>query len=323
MIKFISPEPNGGMPFEIEDLLQVQDGVYSGLAFLCSAAGTPLLLSGCEVTTSTATTCTISSGWVWLENDFRLFPGYSGSYPFYIVKDVNKYYTKTFEDGTIQNALVDTFAKAVTSVAANQENIAMNPSNASQRYKTAITSDVTAALATETLARSAADANLQVQVDKLAVDIKNKATKFFTAIPWTDIYLEADGASATTPGLKRAQYMLDELGTVRLRGNITNSTLLIGQNKTSLILATLPASILPAQNMSLNPAVNWSSKHYTDANGNLNQYQVGQTMFADTRLAIAGKESFGNPIGRITILTKYPIFDAIDISLEGISWCLQ
>jgi hypothetical protein len=291
MIKLLSPEPNGGMPFEIEDLLRIQDGLYLGLSFLCNAAAIPFILSGCEVTASTSSTCTVTAGWVWLEGDFRYFPGYTGNYPFYIVKDVNQFTTKTFENGSVQNALVDAFAKPVATVATGQENIAMNPGS-DVRYKKALTGD------------------LQAAIDKINKELPTKATKLFNRVPWTDLVLTDDAYSVTSPGVRRAQYMMDEFGTVHLRGSITNNKLIAGQNLSALTLAVLPPSIVPNHHMNLVAA----SVFGAPSNGG------SQLRYNQLRMVILGKDTGGADIGKLTVSTSEVFSDSVSVSLDGISW---
>lgn len=168
MIKLIPTLPTG-FPFEIEDLLSLQNNLSDMTSKHFAGIGNAYILQGCIISNvnKANSTCYMSGGTVWMDGEVRQVESFTGSYPFYIVSDIDSFSTKIFENGTNLNAYIYTTAKVVTTPPAASINttdalgdgnqpflgnkqtwITMNPDTV-QRFSLLVTHDVAVALAQE------------------------------------------------------------------------------------------------------------------------------------------------------------------------------
>lgn len=146
--QLVVPFAPGKFPLENEDLSNLQESSLFIIREIFGSAGTHFVINGAAVTAqnATASTCTVSAGYVYLNGNIRFFPGYTGAYPFFIVNDADVKTKKTFSDGNIKDAYVQRFAKAVTSPGTGQA-IRCNPV-AEYRYRDMMIAAPTAAIST-------------------------------------------------------------------------------------------------------------------------------------------------------------------------------
>ncbi|WP_046245014.1 hypothetical protein [Hymenobacter terrenus] len=255
MKKLLSPLPAGGFPFTVEDLLNLQDEVYRSIYALYGTVGASFVVSGC--TTSNGGNpfggnVVVTPGYVWLNNELRYFPGYSGAFPFHIVPDLDVLETRTYANGAVQNSYRTSPAKA-SRTAGGGPSILFNPGtsqrlvpliNASEAATRKAADDVlTDGLAGEIEARVQAIqelsntlTTLQIQLNTLTNTVNTKVTRVRAATPWTNLVLEPKwfpfpvGSAFNPP-----QWKQNEDGFIHLRGlAITNG------NPYDSLIASLP-----------------------------------------------------------------------------------
>jgi microcystin-dependent protein len=173
MKKLLNPLPAGGFPFENEDLLSLQTQEFLTSEKVYESIGSTYVVTGCNVTSSdpTASTCVVSSGYVYLGGELRPFPGYSGGYPFYVIAAPDTYQTKRFFDGTVQNTYVSKTAVGTATQPATGQYLTFGPAY-SETLTSQVTGTVTRALADEVILRGQAVQNLQSQVTALQNEVK-------------------------------------------------------------------------------------------------------------------------------------------------------
>jgi microcystin-dependent protein len=144
--RFIVPVAPGKLPFENEDVNNLQDTPMMAMRELLASVGTYFVINGAVVTAhdSATSTCTLSPGYVFLGGHIRFFPGYTGTYPCFIVADSDVRTQKTFEDGNVQDVYVQRFAKMALTPGAGQA-IRCAP-DAEYRYQDMIIARSTAAI---------------------------------------------------------------------------------------------------------------------------------------------------------------------------------
>ena len=144
--RFIVPVAPGKLPFENEDVTNLQDTPMTAVRELLASVGTYFVINGAVVTAQDPATsiCTLSPGYVFLGGQIRFFPGYTGAYPCFIVANSDVRTQKTFEDGNVQDVYVQRFAKMALTPGAGQA-IRCAP-DAEYRYQDMVIARSTAAI---------------------------------------------------------------------------------------------------------------------------------------------------------------------------------
>jgi len=162
--RIITPIADGGIPINATDLASMQDLAQVPLQEALKGVAASMVLSGCIVSNvnTTAQTCTISAGYVFLNDAVMRFPSYTGTYPFYIVEGTPAIEQREFEDNVAKDAFITRSAKAVAS--ATGGSILFNPQPAAT-LKSSMLGVVPAQIAA-----------LQAQIANLQTALETKAS---------------------------------------------------------------------------------------------------------------------------------------------------
>lgn len=263
MKRLISPVPTGGVPYENEDFLTLQNEGFDALKQICAGLPGAFVLSGCGSVLGTETyygstqavgigylagnqsiQVVVPDGYVWLDGDIKYFAGGVFNTPFYIKSDSVSYTKKTLQDGTLKNVYVTSNAVGVNSKPVTGQYITCNPTPefvfqdvVTAKVATALNSEIATrqtSAATERTERTDADKQLNNLLATLNDVVATKVTKRIERAVWTDITLAA--GYNTNYSFPVPQYMRTEDGFVHLRGYFELAT----NNTSGGVFTTLP-----------------------------------------------------------------------------------
>jgi hypothetical protein len=133
-LKKLITDSNGQIPIYSDDLSGIlQNEIYTAsLAHLKSLSSTtPLIINGCDATLS-GSDVTITSGYIYINNEIIPFNGYTGAYPVYISQGTNAITTRVFKDGSTNPAVIET--STTTSLTIPTDSYIVFDPYTSQRY---------------------------------------------------------------------------------------------------------------------------------------------------------------------------------------------
>lgn len=256
MKKLITPLPAGGMPVQLEDVLNLQNVNHDAFKQFLYGIGNFFVLSGVEIITqdTNLNTVSMSEGWVWMSDEIRYVPAYQGAYPYFIKNEIDTFTKKTMADGTSKNVYVYKSATSVTARPANYPYIECTPAPfwvAKNMITSKVMDALNAEIATrqaqitqETYDRKAAVGALYLALGALSDIVQTKVTRKIARVEWTDLDLSTGGAwmNTTNYGYNTPQYMRTEDGFVHLRGTLMQ--VITGGG----LLASLPSGFAPLKN---------------------------------------------------------------------------
>lgn len=234
MKRLITPLPSGGVPYENEDILQLQNGNFESLKQVLSGLGSAFVVSGCDILAvdTNLKTVSLSAGWAWLDGDIREFPAYTGSYPAYIKSALDTFDKKDLQDGTRKNVYVNHTATTVTSRPVGVDFIECAPAPTAD-FRGMVTGNLAAALAAEIADRQSQDAAesaariaainaLTAQLTQLTNLVNTKVTRKVALIPWTPVDLTTFSyfTKVSQSGFPDPEFMRTEDGWVHFRGAV-------------------------------------------------------------------------------------------------------
>jgi hypothetical protein len=224
--KLITSLPAGGVGFNNEDFLLVQNEIREEVGAILEGLDTAMVVKGCNTSVSGGNV-TIQSGVVFVDKQIMYFGGYTGTYPVYVKAGVEQREQRLFKDGFSKDKYVTVQAMAQTTVPLSGGYITFNPTP-NKVFKDLITASESSARATavtnlqnnlntEITARTNADTNLQNSVNALSA---GKLDAAFNS-GWTEITPYNAGASlSNASSYWNLAYRRDARGQVFFRGNI-------------------------------------------------------------------------------------------------------
>ena len=278
MKRLINPLPTGGVPFENEDILTLQNEGFDSLKQICAGLSGAFVLSGCGSVIGTETyygssqavgigylagnpsiNVVVPAGYVWIDNDIKCFTGGVFTTPFYIKSDSPTLTKKTLQDGTLKNVYNVSDAIGVNSRPTTGQYITCNPTPefvfqdvVTAKVQSGLNSEISTrqtSVAIERTERTDADVQLNQRLGNLSDAIDTKVTKRTNRTSWIDLSLNA-GYTAPAPGAfnggyNKPQIMRTEDGYIHLRG-VVEFTINPTANTTAGTMSSLPSGFQPA-----------------------------------------------------------------------------
>jgi hypothetical protein len=268
--KFISPLPVGGLPITNEDFLMIQNEAHESISALAKGIGNAFVVNGC-VSSVSGSTLTITSGVVYIDNQFMIFDGYTGSYPVYIKAGSATKETRVFKDGFVKEATVTTKAAVVTAAPSTGGYITCNPHT--YRMHQVITAEVRVDINNNStnitnLTNNKAD---KTTTDTLRTDLEAEKTQRSNDVIALDGRLDTAETNITNLSNNKA----DKTTTTDLQNNKADKTQLGGINMKVVdigdwnmdvdmtITKTLPVSVSVVRALSITIRNDGGTGYYT------------------------------------------------------------